>query len=68
MATVLELLMRSFLLISSNVVLGLKSILFELKERDACDALSSAAVLNAVDPNQVSSMREPRRQAIISQS
>ena len=56
------------LLIGSNVVLGLKSVLFELKDRAACDALPSAAVLNALDTNQVSSMRKFRRQAIISQS
>ena len=58
----------SKLLIGSNVVLGLKSVLFELKDRAACDALPSAAVLNALDTNQVSSMRKFRRQAIISQS
>ena len=56
------------LLVKSNMVLGLKSILFELKDRDACDTLPSAAVLNALDSNQVSSMRKFRRQAIISQS
>ena len=56
------------LLIGSSVVLGLKSVLFELKDRDACDALPIAAVLNALDANQVSSMRKFRRQAIISQS
>ena len=56
------------LFIGSNIVLGLKSILFELKNRDACDALPSAAVLNALDASQVSSMRKFRRQVIISQS
>ena len=56
------------LLIGSNVVLGLKSILFDLNDGDACDALPSTAVLNALDANQVSSMRKFRRQAIISQS
>ena len=56
------------LLISSNVVLALKSVLFELKDRDACDALPNAAVLNALDANQLSSMRKLRRQAIVSQS
>ena len=53
------------LLIGSNVVLGLKSILFELKNRDVCDALPSVAVLNFLDPSQVSSMRKVRRQALI---
>ena len=46
------------LLIGSNVVLGLKCILFELKDRDACDALPSAAVLNALDACKVASMRK----------
>ena len=56
------------LLISSNIVLGLKSVLFELKDRDAGDALPNAAVLSALDANQVSSMRKFRRQAIINQT
>ena len=46
------------LLIGSIVVLGLKSVLFELKDRDACDALPSAAVLNALDACKVASMRK----------
>ena len=41
------------LLISSNIVLGLKSVLFELKDRAACDSLPNAAVLRALDTNQV---------------
>ena len=52
-------------LISSNIVVGLKSVLFEQKERDACDALPNATVLSALDANQVSSMRKFRRHAII---
>ena len=56
------------LLIGSNIVLGLKSILFELKDRNACDAFPSAAVLNALDANKVSFKRKFRRRAIISQS
>ena len=59
---------NAMLLIGSNVVLGLKSVLFELKNRDACDALPSVAVLNALDANQLSSMRKFRWQAIISKS
>ena len=55
-------------LISSNVVLGMKNVLFELKDRDARDALPSATVLDALDANQVSSMRKFRRQATINQS
>ena len=56
------------LLIGSSVVLGLKSIQFELNDRDACDALPSATVRNALEANQVSSMRKFRRKAIISQA
>ena len=56
------------LLIGPNVVLGLKSVLFELKDRDACDALPNETVLNALDSSQLSSMRKLRRQAIISQA
>ena len=56
------------LLISSNIVLGLKSVLFELKDRDACNALQSVEVLDSLDAAQVSSMRKFRRQAIINQS
>ena len=53
------------LLISSNIVLGLKSVPFELKHRYAFDTFPNAAVLSALDTNQVSSMRKFRRQAII---
>ena len=35
------------LLISSNVVLGLKSVLFELKDREICEALPNATMLRA---------------------
>ena len=41
------------ILIGSNVVQDLKGVLFELKDRDACEAFPSAAVLNALDANQV---------------
>ena len=56
------------LLIGPNVVLALKSVLFELKDRDACDALPDEAMLNALDMSQLSSMRKLRRQAIVNQS
>ena len=56
------------LFICSNIVLGLKSVLFKLKDRDACDALPSVEVLDSLDAAQVSSMRKFRRQAIINQS
>ena len=55
------------LLIDSNVVLGLKSIFFELKDRDTCDALPNATVRRGLDTNQVSSMRKLRRRALINQ-
>ena len=55
------------ILTGPNVVLGLESILFELKDRNTCDALPSAAVLDALDAGQVSSMRKFRRQAIVNQ-
>ena len=44
------------LLIGSSVVLGLKSILFELKYRDMCDALPNATTPRGLDANQLSSM------------
>ena len=56
------------LLISSNVILGLKSILFELKDRDVCGALPSAMVLNNLDTVQISFMRKLRNQALINQT
>ena len=42
--------------------------LFELKDRQACGALPSAMVLNALDTAQISSMRKSRRQALINQT
>ena len=56
------------ILIASNVVLGLKSILFELKDRDICDTLPNATILRALDVSQLSSMRKLRRHALINQS
>ena len=52
---------NSKLLISSNVILGLKSVLFELKDREMCEALPDAAMLRALDAGQISSMRRPRQ-------
>ena len=56
------------LLIGSNSMLGLKSVLFELKDRDVCGALPNATVLNALDAGQVSSVRKFRRQTIMNQA
>ena len=56
------------LLIDSNIVLGLKGILFELKDRDVCGALPSAMMLSNLDAAQISSMRKSRRQALINQT
>ena len=56
------------LLIGSSVILGLKSVLFELKDRQACGALPNALVLNALDTAQISIMRKSRRQALMNQS
>ena len=43
-------------LVSFNVVLGLKRILFELKNKEMCDALPSAFVLDNLDNIQISSV------------
>ena len=56
------------LLIGSNVLLGLKSILFELKDRHVCGALPSAMMISNLDAAQISSMRKLRRQALINQT
>ena len=51
----------------SSVILGLKSILFELKDRDICDALPNATTLRGLDINQLSSIRKLRKCALINQ-
>ena len=56
------------LLITLNVVLDLKSVLFELKDRDACSTLPSATILRGLDHNQLSPMRKLRKRALINQS
>ena len=50
------------------MVLDLKSILFELKDRDVYDALQNATVLRGLDDNEVFSIRKLRRPALINQS
>ena len=49
------------ILIYSNIVMGLKSILFELKDRQFCDALTDATILTAIDAGQVNITRRLRR-------
>ena len=45
---------KAKLLIGSNVIIGLKSVLFELKDRQACGALPGAMLLNTLDTDQIS--------------
>ena len=52
------------ILISSNVVMGLKSVLFELKDRQLCNALPDVTTLNNLDAGQVNIMRRLRRSAL----
>ena len=52
------------ILIEPNVIIGLKSILFELKDRQMCRALSNLATLNAIDVNQINGLRQDRAQAL----
>ena len=56
------------ILIGSHVVLGLKIILFELKDRDVCGALPSTMMLNNLDTAQISSIRKSSRQALMNQT
>ena len=49
------------------MVLGLKKILFELEDRDMCNALPNTTVVRGLDARQVSSMRKLRRRALINQ-
>ena len=48
------------ILISASVVIGLKSVLYELKDRELCDALPDQAILASIDGNQLSIMRHQR--------
>ena len=52
------------ILISTSAVMALKAVMFELKDRDMCDALPNAAMLTAIDANQVSLLRAQRTQAL----
>ena len=41
------------ILIPSIAVTSIKAVLFKLKDREQCNTLPNAAVLNAIDANQV---------------
>ena len=49
--------------IPPNVLIGLKSILFELKDREIYGALPDLAVLNAIDHVQLMTLRQSRTRA-----
>ena len=51
------------ILISPTVIIGLKSILFELKDRAMCRALPNIATLNAITIDQVNALRQDRAAA-----
>ena len=48
------------ILIPTSAVLGLKSLLYELKDRELCDALPDQPTLVAIDANQLSILRQQR--------
>ena len=52
------------ILIPSNVAVLLQALLFELKDRDLCNALPDAAMLNAITPVQLGALRRSRANAI----
>ena len=52
------------ILISYNVVMRLKSILFDLKYRQLCDALTDATILTEKNSGQVNIIRRLRRFAL----
>ena len=52
------------ILLSSNAVMGLKSILSELKDRQRWDALTGATIITLIDAGQVNIMRSLRRSAL----
>ena len=49
------------ILISSNIVMGLKSILFQFKDGQICDDLPDATILTAIYAGQVNIMRRLRQ-------
>ena len=50
--------------ISSNMVMGLKIIIFELKYRQLCNDLPDATIITAIDSGQVNITRRLRRSAL----
>ena len=56
------------ILIPTTATLALKAVLFELKDRQLCDALPTATMLAALDAEQVSQLRNQRNQYIQDQS
>ena len=55
---------NSRILIPTTAVITLKAILFELKDRQMCDALPTMAMLTAIDAEQVDQLRIQRTQSI----
>ena len=51
------------ILINPNVTIALKPILFELKDRDICNAFLDVAVLGALNMAQINIMRRQRSDA-----
>eukprot|EP00957_Ditylum_brightwellii_P168478 12824413-Ditylum_brightwellii.AAC.2 len=49
--------------IETNILQGLKSVLFELRDRELCDALPDAAMLQDIDAAQLRVMRKNRANA-----
>ena len=52
------------ILIPSGAVLALKAVLFELKDREKCNALPNPQILAALDAQQVTLMRAQRTTSI----
>ena len=52
------------ILVSTSAVMAMKAVMFELKDRDMCNALPNAVMLQAINPNQVSLLRAQRTQAL----
>ena len=55
---------NSRILIPTRAIIAIKAILFELKERDKCDALPSRAALQGIDIAQIGILRSQRNQAL----
>ena len=55
---------NSKILISPNVTVSLQALLFELKDRQICNALPDQAVIDAIQPADVAVLRRSRGQAL----